>query len=441
MPDLLITIPSKFTPEIKYTFEILINEFLGQSCDFVLQADNQDFHISGNGIKTLIIKNVFFNHYLEPTGYLSSTALPRSIVYWSDTSLFLDQLPILYGQGRLEESTTDFTLYADIIASSYFMLSRWEELVDDSKDIHQRSTATSSIAYQYHFLDRPIVNEYADLLWTLLCKAGYTEKRKTRTFECVVSHDIDQQYQWPDNLTSIKHLAGDLIKRRDLSLFSKNLKTYIQTTWFKHPDPFDHHLQLLDLADEHGVRACFNFIVSQSSSFDQGLSPDDPRMLKLIRLIENRGHEIGFHPGYGSYLDGQNFEQELAVLQNLTQQKIQGGRQHYLRFKTPYTWRLWEQAGMLWESSLGYSDRPGFRCGSCYSYTVFDCLDRKKLKLKEKPLILMDASLIYYMTDWSLDEMQKLRAHCQKHEGEWTTIWHNDLVSHPKLAEFESLIY
>lgn len=438
---MLISIPSNFTPEIIYTFEILIEEFLGQSCEFEVLPGLIDYKIKCTANKSLVIKNSFFYKFKEPLGYISTLALPDQIEYWSDSNLSISQLPILYGKPILQESETELTLHADLVASSYFMLSRWEEVIDESKDIHQRSTATTSIAFRYHFLDRPIVNEYADLLWKLFTKAGYSEKRKIRNFEISVSHDVDQQYQWPDLYTSVKHLAGDLIKRKDARLFGNNLKSYFQTLLFNHPDPFDHHHKLLDLADLHQVRACFNFIVSCSSPYDQGLSPDDPRMFKLIKRIEDRGHQIGFHPAYGSYLDGQSFEQELAVLQNLTKQKMRGGRQHYLRFKVPYTWRLWEQAGMEWESTLGYSDRPGYRCGTCYSYTVFDCLDRKKLKLKEKPLILMDATLIYYMTEWSLEEMQKLRSHCQKHSGEWVTIWHNDLVSHPKLKEFESLIY
>lgn len=441
MPDLLITIPPKFSPEIKYTFEILMDEFLGQSCEFEMKAEVTDFHISGQGIKPLIIRNIFFNHYLEPTGYLSSTALPRQIVYWTDTSLSLDQLPVLYGQGRLEETTTDLTLCADIIASSYFMLSRWEETVDKNQDQHQRSSASSSTAYRYNYLHRPIVNEYADLLWTLLIRAGYTGERKKHVFETAVTHDVDRQYQWPNVFTGIKELGGDLIKRKNLSLFGNNLVSMFRTLGLNQRDPFDQHNYQMDLAEQNGIRACFNFIVSRSDRNDQPLSTRDPRLKNLIRQIELRGHQIGFHPGYDTYLDYQRFENELNTLQNLADQKIEGGRQHFLRFKVPYTWRLWERAGMVWESSLGYADMPGFRCGSCYSYSVYDCLERKQLSLKEKPLILMDATLVYYLKSWDINEVIKLRNQCVLHGGTWMTIWHNDLVGHPLLHQFKKVIY
>jgi len=437
----LITIPSKFSLEIKYTFEILMDEFLGQSCAFEIKDEVTDFHISGKGVKPLIIRNVFFNQYHEPTGYLSSTALPRQILYWSDASLSLDQLPVLYGQARLEESTTDYTLYADIIASSYFMLSRWEETVDNNKDDHQRSTAASSTAYRYNFLHRPIVNEYADLLWSILIRAGYSQTRKIHVFETAVTHDIDRQYEWPDGITAIKQLGGDLIKRRSISLFGKNLVSMFRTLWLKQPDPFDRHRYQMDLAEQNGIRACFNFMVSRSSPFDQPLASRDPRFKNLIREIEMRGHQVGFHPGYDTFLEYREFEDELITLQNLVEQKIICGRQHYLRFKVPYTWRLWEQAGMAWESTLGYADMPGFRCGTCYPYSVFDCLERKKLRLKEKPLILMDATLVYYLKSWDVQEVIKLRNQCMLHGGTWMSIWHNDLVDHPLLHQYKKVIY
>lgn len=441
MPALSISIPAKFSAEIQYTFEILLHEFLGQTVEFTSQTETVDFIINGEGIKPIVIKNSFFSHFIEPHGYLSSAALPKQINYWTDATWSIDQLPVLYGLGKLEESQQHWTLHADIIASSFFMLSRWEEVVDKDKDIHQRSTAASSTAYRYNFLHRPLVNEYSDLLWNLLIRAGYQGIRKKHLFETAVTHDVDQQYQWPDAFTGIKHLAGDLIKRKSFNLFVKNLVSMIRTRWLNKPDPFDQHALQMDLAERAGIRACFNFIVSRSSPFDQPLSHQDPRMKNLIRQIESRGHQIGFHPGYESYMDGNRFDAELKILQNLTQQKIEGGRQHYLRFSVPHTWRLWEHAGMTWESSMGYSDMPGFRCGTCYTYSVFDCLDRKKLRLKEKPLILMDATLVYYLKSWDMNEVVKLRDQCIRHGGTWMTIWHNDLVNHPLLHQFKKVIY
>ncbi|MEA1048991.1 hypothetical protein U5801_04080 [Lamprobacter modestohalophilus] len=42
-----------------------------------------------------------------------------------------------------------------------------------------------------------------------------------------------------------------------------------------------------------------------------------------------------------------------------------GGRQHFLRWETSATARLWDANGLDYDSTLSYADRPGFRCGTC----------------------------------------------------------------------------
>ena len=47
-------------------------------------------------------------------------------------------------------------------------------------------------------------------------------------------------------------------------------------------------------------------------------------------------------------------------------QKKFGGRMHYLRIKWPTTLYFWEKAKFAYDSSMGYADLPGFRCGTCF---------------------------------------------------------------------------
>ncbi|MDK2886983.1 MAG: hypothetical protein PWP54_1563 [Thermosipho sp. (in: thermotogales)] len=105
------------------------------------------------------------------------------------------------------------------------------------------------------------------------------------------------------------------------------------------------------------------------------------------------------------------------------------GRQHYLRFEIPTTWQIWEEANMEWDSTLSYADKEGFRCGVCYPYSVFNILTRKKLKLKERPLIVMDVSFIGYQQNISMEEIEekivKLISKVKKYEGEFVFLWHN----------------
>ena len=83
---------------------------------------------------------------------------------------------------------------------------------------------------------------------------------------------------------------------------------------------------------------------------------------------------------------------------------------------------------MEWDSTLGYPEKEGFRCGVCYEFSVFDFLKRKKYRLKEKPLLAMDATFLSYEkitpiqmkhTIWEL--LNKVK----KYKGDFVILWHN----------------
>jgi len=78
---------------------------------------------------------------------------------------------------------------------------------------------------------------------------------------------------------------------------------------------------------------------------------------------------------------------------------------------------------------LGYADKEGFRCGVCYEYSVFDIISRKKLNLKEKPLVVMEGSLTTYQPNITPKEMEetikKLTKKVKKYNGEFVFLWHN----------------
>jgi hypothetical protein len=152
----------------------------------------------------------------------------------------------------------------------------------------------------------------------------------------------------------------------------------------------------------------------------------------LLERIDRRGHGIGFHPSYNAYNDAGLWKLEWDRLSALSPQAIVVGREHYLRFSPPATWQIWEDHGMRWDSTLGYADREGFRCGTCYDYPVFNVRTRKALKLRERPLIAMDATLVGYRKlspEAAAASLATLRGECQKYGGDFMLLWHNSNLS------------
>ena len=85
----------------------------------------------------------------------------------------------------------------------------------------------------------------------------------------------------------------------------------------------------------------------------------------------------------------------------------------------------------------------GFRCGICYEYSVFNILTRKKLKLKEKPLIVMEGSFTTYQSNIQPEEMEEkiklLIEQVKKYNGEFVFLWHNSSFNTPLWKKYQNI--
>jgi len=430
---LKIKIPKSNFKEREYIIHILLNNYLGLKYKIEVSSKNNYEIILNNGNK-LIIEDHFFCKFSKPLLYLQKKNLPKIVKFIKNPFTIEDDIPVIYGTDKFlikEYPNKLIECGIDIFASSFFMLTRWEEYVNKIKDKHGRFPGRESIAYKFNFLHRPVVNEYVEMLWNMLKFLEINQKRKEKKFKIVLTHDVDSVYKYNYILSGTKELVGDIIKRRNFLVFWKNLVSKVKFHINLQSDPFDTYDYLMDISERLGIKSYFFFHSSTNSCYDK----DNIKYLgKLAERILRRGHYIGFHPGYKTYNNPKLFKEEKENIEKVIGLKLRYGRQHYLRFEIPTTWQIWEDNNMEWDSTLGYADEEGFRCGTCYSFNVFNILKRKMLKLKEKPLIVMEATLACYkqyssgqMKEKILNLMEKVK----KYEGEFVFLWHNSSFNTP----------
>jgi len=115
---------------------------------------------------------------------------------------------------------------------------------------------------------------------------------------------------------------------------------------------------------------------------------------------------------------------------------------HYLRYKiekTPYS--LCE-AGIKCDSTLGYADTIGFRCGTCFEYPMFDPINKKEIGINQLPLLAMEDAVLYkeYMgfeyTPEALNSFLEIQNKCKLVDGNFTLLWHNCHFNNLKDWEF-----
>jgi hypothetical protein len=392
-----IRIPNNNLSERKYIINIVFDKFL--SLHYIIETGCTNYEIILQNEKKLIIKDTFFNHYPKDLEYLKLENIPDEI-----------------------ESL-------DVFAACFFMLTRWEEYVNKNRDIHNRFPATESLAYKQGFLDRPIVNEYVEDLKSKLLKLDSSLKFKEHKYELFLTHDVDELYQWKSWKYVLKTALGDIVKRKSLPLAMERIVEYYLIKRGKIKDPFDTFDWLMDKSESIGEKSRFYFMSGGVTKYDNRYKIDEPKSLKLIEKIKERGHIIGIHPSYNAYDDKEQFKKELELLEKTVGQKVVEGREHYLRFEVPTTWQIWEDNGMKIDATCGYADKEGFRCGTGDEFSVFNILSRQKLKLKERPLVIMDSSL--FNCNINSDEKVSIIVNLiLKKNTSLSVLWHNSSIQH-----------
>ncbi len=394
-----IIIPNNNINERRYILDIIFNKFLG--LEYNLKIGSTDYEIELDNKEILIIKDTFFNHYLKDLEYLKLENMPA----------------------KIEE--------LDIFAASFFMLTRWEEYINKNRDAHNRFPAVESLAYKQGFLDRPIVNEYVEELKRMLVELDNSLVFKERKYELFLTHDVDELYMWKNNKQFFRTVLGDIIKRKSLSLASKRAKEYLLVKTNKIKDPFDTFDWLMDKSESIGVKSRFYFMSGGVTHYDNRYKIDESESLELIQKIKKRGHIIGIHPSYNAYNDFKQFKKEKDLLESIVNQKITEGREHYLRFEVPTTWQVWEDNGMKVDSTCGYADKEGFRCGTGDEFSVFNILTREKLNLKERPLLYMDDNRLLgeriYDEKTLINSINSLREKCIQYKSSCTFLFHQNI--------------
>ncbi|MGM0984801.1 MAG: polysaccharide deacetylase family protein [Pseudomonadota bacterium] len=333
----------------------------------------------------------------------------------------------------------DVVIHYDILGLAYWMLTRLEEVGRTDLDSHQRFPATSSHAYQHGYLERPIVDEWLDLLGQVIKKQWAGGELKQHEFSIKVSHDVDRpsRYGFRPIKPLIRAMAGDVLKYRNVT--GAMMAPWIRLTTKERlhkADPFNTFDWLMDVSEANGLESAFYFICGRSDPRkDADYEPEHPAIRHLMRRIHERGHEIGLHPSFNTYQSPELIRQEAERLKRICaeegiEQKVWGGRMHYLRWEQPTTLRLWEEASMNYDSTLGYADRPGFRCGTCHEYPAFDPVNQEQLKLRIRPLVVMECTVLSpkYLglkTEQAMSKFMFLKQKCKAVSGCYTLLWHN----------------
>lgn len=282
----------------------------------------------------------------------------------------------------------DGKIEMDIFANLFFHLSRMEEWICtvDQLDAHERMQAGKQFLARENIAHQPVVDQIVSAFYECL---DFAPQRRPTVIS--LTHDIDLIQKFKGFGNFVRQAFGLFYHQKNPTQLARFKFQFFKTRLSGKADPFDTFHWLL--ADERVRERVIYFLAGGSrAKVENHFSIKSPEARRVIELAKERGYVIGLHPSYDAHTDGQLFEKQKQTLEEVAQTTIRHSRQHYLRWKFPETPDLIEKSGIAYDSTLGFADRIGFRCGTGFDYPLYNFKEERPYRFLEKPLVLMDVA-------------------------------------------------
>jgi len=411
---LILIYSHKLTSRLRYIFKTIFTDVLQTEIRF---TDNIEE----------------FEHSTEVKINYSNTKL--------NSGIFLQSSTLLFETGIKEQSITIFEFNGnkcffkvgnesefpfDPIASSFYLISRYEEYLPHIKDNHNRFLASESLAYQNNFLEIPIVNIWINEIENRI-KIHYPDYHfKQRNYQYISTIDIDNAYAYKHK--GFIRIFGGLLKS---IVKEHNFSDRLKVLTGKKQDPYDNFDFQVDIHKKYNISPIYFFLLGDYDVNDKNIPVKNKAFISLIKSISDY-YDIGIHPSYASNKDVKILTKEIIRLQSITHRKTNKSRQHFLKLNLPYTYRNLIDNNIKYDFTLGYAETSGFRASICSPYFFYDLDTEVETKLQLLPFVVMDSGFKYYLNyspKEAIEKITELLNIVKEVKGTFISVWHNESLS------------
>jgi peptidoglycan/xylan/chitin deacetylase (PgdA/CDA1 family) len=366
------------------------------------------------------------------------------------------EIPVLFpvksGTGSFASLNSNIIFNNDLLKSAFYLLSGYQERDPGDPDLLGRFTYQSSIQSHLNITTKPVVNYYFDAIisgiheFCRLQDIKFARRKLFDNFAFFLTHDVDRisYYNLNSLLNTLKQLTGLLKTGKTKSYLLKealNIGSHIIYNPDR-KDPFWNFSFLSDLEKKLGICSTWFFLPEDQKHIDSYYKLTEQKISELIRFLINEGHEIGLHGTVRSYNSFDTLVKIKNELVSVTGQNDTGIRQHRLMWKHPDTALFHEEAGIVYDTTLGFAGYEGFRNSYCHPFRLFDFEKDRMLSYWEIPLNVMESTLFDYRNlefGNALKAINQLLGEISAFNGVFTLLWHNnyfDEVERPGITGF-----
>ena len=372
-----------------------------------------------------------YNVVIIPSGFFNDSCYghPKSL-----PALPLQEIegvPLLFGEPEIERVGATLVVKADIIASTYFLISRYEEMIRRNvRDQHGRFPGKESLPFRAGFIDRPVVDEYRILLrhWLQQSHPDIPDI-KENIRHVWLTHDVDSPFlyrSWKGLLRSLLDGQG-LKKSLSYKFGALEEDPYYTFPWF-----IEQNNSLIDALGKERCRSVYFFKGGGRTKRDKPhynlLSTSLQRVLSELSSYQAT---IGLHASYEAGQHPSLIPDEKKRLEKATGAKITYNRHHFLACREPEDMLHLETAGIAHDFTMGYADVAGFRLGTAWPVRWINPANKCLSSLVLHPLHIMEGTIKneqYMGLAYEEGEEYCLRLidRIEKTGGELSLLWHNN---------------
>lgn len=411
-PKLLIFAP-EITPRVVYTFELIFKTILGT--DLIFSSNPEEYRQSA-------LPKINYS----PTNLSSGLFLKAHSILF-DKNITVQEIEIVeHQQMQLFFPTSgDSFLPFDPFAATFYLVSRYEEYLNECTDEHERFTDSENILVRLGLHQKPVVDQMAYWIAEKISKEFPEFKIRKRTFQLVTTIDIDNAWAFKNKsplvsfgaiVKAVFHGRWDELKQRTVVFLG------LQN------DPYDTYKYILETYKSKLDHLLFFFLIGDRNRFDKNVSHKNKSFRQLIANLASVC-EVGIHPSYASNEKPWLFETEKERLEKIIQKPVTQSRQHYLKLKFPKTYQNALKSGITDDYTMGFASLTGFRAGTCTAFRFFDLSHDRPTELIVHPFQVMDVTLKNHLhlnpqKAWQL--IEELMLEVKKVNGTFISLWHNE---------------
>lgn len=402
---MVIVLVDQITNRIQYTFDFIFKE---RGITYELTTSRENFNASNKKR---------FNYSSKVASGIGIS--PSELLSASDIESITTSKTKFNAQGCLS-----FNSKTDLVASIFYVLTRYEEYLCKEVDEHGRFPFEKSILAQYNWIEQAMCDRWAEELIDFILP-DFNLKKENIT-PIVPTFDIDNAYayHYKEGMRRILSVMKDVFKGD-----KRRIKERKEVLTNEIKDPYDTYQQIETIANKFPATKLF-WLVESNGKKDRNVPLEMKEIKTLINNLKTK-LSIGLHPSYQSFKDLTQLKAEKTKLESVINVAVKNSRQHFLRFSLPETFQDLITSGFTDEYSMGFAEHIGFRCGTARTHQWFDLSKNEITALNIHPFVYMDGTLNEYMqlsVEQSKVKIAELFIEVSQYGGDFTFLWHNETI-------------